>query len=131
MIVDTFVYNADGILLVSLLLYIFCLNDRALYFILIVDIILNGIPFITFLIILLYYLNKMIFRYINNSFINMFIMIIIYYFLFGITIFSIYNQFNIYIIKMLLNNAIYNIIYYFFGLLYIRGKYNLMVNYEE
>ncbi len=131
MIIDTFIYNTEGILLASLLLYIFCLNDHLLYFILTIDIIINGIPFITFLIILLYYLNKKIFQYINNNFINQFIMIIVYYFLFGIILFSIYNHFNMYIIKLLINNALYNITYYFFGLLYIREKYNLMVTYEE
>ena len=131
MIIDTLILNTKGILLCSLLLYVFYLNDRNIYFLLCTDIVLAGIPFCTMIIIVLYYLNKHIFKIINNTFINELICLVLYYFIFGIILYSIYNEFNYYIVKLLINNLGYNVIFYIFGLLWLRSKYNLVVNYEK
>ena len=131
MIIDTLILNTKGILLCSLLLYVFYLNDRNIYFLLCTDIVLAGIPFCTMIIIVLYYLNKHIFKIINNTFINELICLVLYYFIFGIILYSIYNEFNYYIVKLLINNLGYNLIFYIFGLLWLRSKYNLVVNYEK
>ena len=131
MIIDTLIINTKGILLCSLLLYVFYLNDRNIYFLLCTDIVLAGIPFCTMIIIVLYYLNKHIFKIINNTFINELICLVLYYFIFGIILYSIYNEFNYYIVKLLINNLGYNVIFYIFGLLWLRSKYNLVVNYEK
>ena len=131
MIIDTLILNTKGILLCSLLLYVFYLNDRNIYFLLCTDIVLAGIPFCTMIVIVLYYLNKHIFKIINNTFINELICLVLYYFIFGIILYSIYNEFNYYIVKLLINNLGYNLIFYIFGLLWLRSKYNLVVNYEK
>lgn len=131
MIIDTLILNTKGILLCSLLLYVFYLNDRNIYFLLCTDIVLAGIPFCTMIVIVLYYLNKNIFKVINNTFINELICLVFYYFIFGIVLYSIYNEFNYYIVKLLINNLGYNLIFYIFGLLWLRSKYNLVVNYEK
>ena len=131
MIIDTLILNTKGILLCSLLLYVFYLNDRNIYLLLCTDIVFTGIPFCTMIVIILYYLNKNIFKVINNTFINELIWLVFYYFIFGIVLYSIYNEFNYYIVKLLINNLGYNLIFYIFGLLWLRSKYNLVVNYEK
>ena len=131
MIIDTLILNTKGILLCSLLLYVFYLNDRNIYLLLCTDIVFTGIPFCTMIVIKLYYLNKNIFKVINNTFINELICLVFYYFIFGIVLYSIYNEFNYYIVKLLINNLGYNLIFYIFGLLWLRSKYNLVVNYEK
>ena len=125
MIVDFLVLNTVHILFCSVLVNIFYLNDKKIYLILIFDILINGVPFTTIIIILLYYLNDFIFKFINDSFLSKFILIIIYYFLFNIVLYSIFNKFNYYIIKNSLNSLIYNVMFYYFSLKYKIYKYNL------
>ena len=120
MILDFIILNTTNILLSSILINIFYLNDKKVYFYLILDIIINGIPYITIIIILLYYLNIFIMKFLNNCFINRYILLILYYFIFNIILYSIFNPFGIYIIKLLLSNLIYNLIIF-----YILLKYNL------
>lgn len=126
MIIDFLTLNLVHILLCTVLINIFYLNDKKIYLILSLDILINGIPFTTILIILLYYLNNFIFKFMNNTFLNRFILIIIYYFLFNITLYSIFNTFNYYIIIYTLDNLIYNALFYYFSLKYIQDKYNLV-----
>ena len=126
MIIDFLTLNLVHILLCTVLINIFYLNDKKIYLILSLDILINGIPFTTILIILLYYLNNFIFKFMNNTFLNKFILIIIYYFLFNITLYSIFNTFNYYIITYTLNNLIYNVLFYYFSLKYLQDKYNLV-----
>ena len=126
MIIDFLSLNLVHILLCTVLINIFYLNDKKVYLILSFDILINGIPFTTILIILLYYLNNLIFKFMNNTFLNRFILIIIYYFLFNITLYSIFNTFNYYIITYTLNNLIYNVLFYYFSLKYLQDKYNLV-----
>lgn len=116
MLIDFVINNYTGIYLLSILLFVFVDNKYVIYYIFILDIIFNRFPFISLLFLLIKYLNKYVFRLINNNFINRYIMIIIYYFIFSIVLYSIFNKFNLYIIKYLVNNIIYNLIYYYIGL---------------
>lgn len=122
MIIDFLSLNCFNVYLLSIILFLFCLNDKLLYYLLIIDLIINGIPFVTITITLLYLLNKNIFKYLNNNFINKYIFLIIYYFLFSIIFYSIFNKFNLYIIKFLINNLPYNLIYYYIGLKILNKK---------
>ncbi len=122
MIIDFLSLNCFNVYLLSIILFLFCLNDKLLYYLLIIDLIINGIPFVTITITLLYLLNKNIFKYLNNNFINKYIFLIIYYFLFSIILYSVFNKFNLYIIKFLINNLPYNLIYYYIGLKILNKK---------
>ena len=122
MIIDFLSLNCFNVYLLSIILFLFCLNDKLLYYLFIIDLIINGIPFVTITITLLYLLNKNIFKYLNNNFINKYIFLIIYYFLFSIILYSIFNKFNLYIIKFLINNLPYNLIYYYIGLKILNKK---------
>ena len=122
MIIDFLSLNCFNVYLLSIILFLFCLNYKLLYYLLIIDLIINGIPFVTITITLLYLLNKNIFKYLNNNFINKYIFLIIYYFLFSIILYSIFNKFNLYIIKFLINNLPYNLIYYYIGLKILNKK---------
>ena len=97
MILDFIIINLNNIVLFSCLLNIFCFNKKRCYYLLCLDILLNKIPFVTLIIVLLYFLNKEIFKTIRNTFINEYIILIIYYFIFGIVLYSIYNTFNYHI----------------------------------
>ena len=124
MIIDTIIYNYTNILLFTVLLNIFYLNNKRISLILILDILINGIPFITMILIIIYYFNKKIFTYLNNNLLNKYLLLIIYYFIFGITLYSIFNKFNIYIIKILINNLFYNLLIFYIGLNYLENKYS-------
>lgn len=122
MLLDFLSVNYFNIYLVSIIIFIFIINDKLMYYILLLDLIINGIPFISMVIIILYYLNKSILKRINACFINKYILSIIYYFLFSIILYSIFNKFNLYIIKYLINNLPLNLIYYYISLKIIDRK---------
>lgn len=122
MLLDFLSVNYFNIYLVSIIIFIFIINDKLMYYILLLDLIINGIPFISMIIIILYYLNKSILKRINACFINKYILSIIYYFLFSIILYSIFNKFNLYIIKYLINNLPLNLIYYYISLKIIDRK---------
>lgn len=126
MIIDFITLNATNIMLCTILLNIFYLDNKKLYTILIIDILINGVPFITIFIVLLYFFNRFIFKYINANFITRYFLIIFYYFLFNIMLYSVFNRFNLYIINLLMDNLVYNALYYFVGLKYLDDKYNLV-----
>ena len=122
MLLDFLSVNYFNIYLVSIIIFIFIINDKLMYYILLIDLIINGIPFISMIIIILYYLNKSILKRINACFINKYILSIIYYFLFSIILYSIFNKFNLYIIKYLINNLPLNLIYYYISLKIVDRK---------
>mgnify|MGYP004549642873 FL=1 len=122
MLLDFLSVNYFNIYLVSIIIFIFIINDKLMYYILLLDLIINGIPFISMIIIILYYLNKSILKRINACFINKYILSIIYYFLFSIILYSIFNKFNLYIIKYLINNLPLNLIYYYISLKIVDRK---------
>lgn len=113
MVLDFISINCFNIYLLSIIIFIFYLTDKTIYYILTIDLIINGMPFITIIITLLYLFNNNLFRYLNDNFINKYIMMIIYYFIFSIILYSIFNKFNLYLIKYLINNLPYNLIYYY------------------
>lgn len=117
-ILDILSYNLTNIILFSAPLIIFELNDNKVYLTLILDIIFNGIPFCTITILLLYFLNKNLIKYFNDTKAYRFIISIIYLFLYSIVIFSIFNKFNTSVIKLVINflpiNIILNAIVIFF-----------------
>ncbi len=123
-ILDFLTINLTKIFLASILLSIFYLNDKKLYLILFFDIILNQIPFITIILILFYKANQIFFHYISKNIYSSMLLLIIYYFLFGILIYGIYNPLNLYIFKLLLNNLLINLIIYYLGIKFINYKYN-------
>lgn len=122
MLLDFLSVNYFNIYLASIIIFIFIINDKLMYYILLLDLIINGIPFISMIIIILYYLNKSILKRINACFINKYILSIIYYFLFSIILYSIFNKFNLYIIKYLINNLPLNLIYYYISLKIVDRK---------
>ena len=117
-ILDILSYNLTNIILFSAPLIMFELNDNKIYLTLILDIIFNGIPFCTITILLLYFLNKNLIKYFNDTKVYRFIISIIYLFLYSIVIFSIFNKFNTSVIKLVINflpiNIILNAIVIFF-----------------
>jgi hypothetical protein len=126
MIIDMFIFNLTNIYLEVILINLYHLNNKRLMLILLLDLILNGVPFITIIIILLSFFNKVLFNYLNYNFINKLIVIIIDYFLFGIILYSVFNKFNYYIIDLLLKNFYLNLLVYFLLLKYEDVKYNLI-----
>jgi len=119
---DFIALNGANIYLATILLSIFKLNDKKLIFILIIDIILNNLPIVTILILLLYLLKNIIFNKINKNFLTEYILIISFYFIFGITLYGVYNEINLYIIKYLLSYLIINMIIYYLGIKIIRSS---------
>ncbi|MDD2409884.1 MAG: hypothetical protein PHD03_04130 [Bacilli bacterium] len=124
MIIDFLVLNITNIYIASLLLSVLYLNDKFLYIILIIDILLNGIPLITMLIIILFKFKIYIFKIINQNDFTLMLLLTCYYFIFGTLIYSIYNDFNLFIINYLLKYLAINLIIYYAGIKYLTSKYN-------
>ena len=124
MLFDFLVLNLTSIYLASILLSVFKLNDKKLYFILIVDLILHNFPIITISIIGIHYLNNMLFKYLADTFIMRLILITVYYFIFGIFIYGFYNGINSYIFLLLWQNLFINVLIYFLGLKYLNHEYS-------
>ena len=122
MITDFIALNYSNIFLTTILINIYINKKNNLYYIFIIDMIINKFPFITIILIFLKYINKLVLKYINDTFITRYFLIIIYYFIFGIVLYSIYNKFNFYIIKFLINNIGLNLIYFYISLKIIKQK---------
>lgn len=124
MLLDNLLLNFTPLYTSIVLINIFYLNDKLIYYILILDVIFNGLPIVTIIIILLYYFTNYLFIKINNTFITKYILILIYYFVFGIILYSIFNEFNFYILTILLKNFVLNALIMFLGLKYKTCQYN-------
>jgi len=120
LLIDFIALNGSNVFLATVLLTIFKLNDKKLLILLMIDFILNNIPIITIIVILLYILKQNIFKVFKSSFINEYILIIGFYFLFGFTLYGIYNEISIRILIFLLNNLLINMIIYYLGIKIIR-----------
>ncbi|MDD4188245.1 MAG: hypothetical protein PHX04_05785 [Bacilli bacterium] len=123
---DFIILNSVNIFMASVLLNTVYLNDKILYLILILDIILNGFPIITIIIIIMYYFKIIIFKNINENIINLLILLSIYYFIFGTLIYGIYNNLSLYIGTYLIKNYLFNLMIFIIGLKYIFSKYTLV-----
>lgn len=110
-ILDIMSYNLTNMVLFSAPLVIYELNDRKLYMTLIFDIIFNGIPFCSMIIVLLYFLNRKVIKYFNNSSLYRFISSIVYMIIYGIVIFSIFNKFDVLILRLLVGALPINIVF--------------------
>jgi len=119
MLFDFLVLNLTNLYLTTILLSIFILNDKRVYFILVIDLILHGIPIITMIIIGLYFIKQLIFNYFNELFITRYLLIIIFYFIFGILIYGIHNGMSSFIFHLLWQNLFINMIIYFIGIKYL------------
>lgn len=119
-ILDNLTNNYLNILSCLIILNIFYLTKYKYLTILIIDILLNKIPYISLIIILFYLLNKYIFKKIINSNINKFIFSIIYYFIF-ISILYLINRYNFsfkYYLYLNIFSFIYNILIYYIYIFY-------------
>ncbi len=124
MILDFLIINTTSIYIASILLSILYLNDKFLYLILIIDIIINGFPIITIIIMILFRFKEIIFRTINQNTLTLMLLLTSYYFIFGIIIYGIYNEFNMFIINYLFKFLVINLIIYYVGIKYFTSKYN-------
>lgn len=131
MFIDFIVLNSVNIFIASILLNTVYLNDKTLYFILLFDIILNGFPIITIIIILMYYLKLFIFKYFKENIYTLLILLTIYYFMFGTLIYGIYNVLSLYIYKYLIKYYLFNLVVFIIGLKYIGSKYTLVGDMDE
>ena len=121
LILDNLINNYLNILSCLIILSILNLDRYKFFMIVIFDVLLNHVPVISILVLLLYLLNKIIFRKIINNNINKFIFSIIYMFIFIFFLYLI-NNYNFsfsYYIKDNILAVFFNVfIYYiwvFFG----------------
>lgn len=131
MILDFLIINSTNLFVTSILLNTIYLTDQKLYLILIIDIVLNKIPIITIILILLYIFRNVIFKYIKETTFTLLLLLVIYYFIFGLFIYGIYNGLSSYIWHYLIKNFILNLIIYVVGLKYLLSKYNLIGEIDE
>ncbi|MDD4706459.1 MAG: hypothetical protein PHS24_04550 [Bacilli bacterium] len=124
MIIDFLVLNFTNIYIASFLLSVLYLNNKFLYLILVIDVLLNGIPLITIILIILFKFKMNIFKIINQNTFTLMLLLTGYYFIFGILIYSIHNEFNLFIINYLLKYLVINLIIYYTGIKYLTNKYN-------
>ena len=117
---DNIINNYLNICSCLIILNIFYFNKRNFLFTLILDVLFNQIPFITIIILFLYYLNKIVFSKIVKNSVNTFIFSLIYYVIFLIVLFLI-NNYNItfkYYIYMNLYSLIFNVIIFYIYIMY-------------
>ena len=96
MILDFLIINTTDLFVTFILLNTIYLTDQKLYFILIGDIILNKIPIITIMIVLFYIFRVISFKYIKENIFTLLLLLVIYYFVFGLLLYGIYNGLNNY-----------------------------------
>ena len=99
LLLDNILNTYLGLLSCFIILEINTLNIKRFFILLIVDIILNKIPIVTFIILIIFYINKFIYKYLNKNNLNLFFISIINYFIFINILYFI-------------NSYTYNFIYY-------------------
>lgn len=124
MIIDFLMINTINIFSAFVLLAIFYLNDKMLYYILFIDLILNDFPLTTIIIIILFKFNKFIFKYLNENIYTQIVMMMLYYLIFGIISYGFYNELNISIINFLIKNLSINLLFYYLGIKFLNEKYS-------
>lgn len=120
LLLDNLINNYLNILSCLVLINIFKLNKYKFIIILIADILINQIPFISISILLIFFLNKLIFKRIVNNNINKFILICIYMLLFISFIYLLndYNYSYTYFLKNNIFSIILNIFVYYIYIFY-------------
>ena len=119
-ILDILAYNLTN----SMLLMVHDLNDNRLYLTLIIDIIFNGVPFCTITILLLYFFNRRIIRYVSNGVFYKFVMSIIFLIIYVVVVYSIFNKFSFEVFK-LINSNLYLSIIFNAGVIFLRRGHKL------
>lgn len=117
---DNIINNYLNICSCLIILNIFYFNKRNFLFTLILDVLFNQIPFITIIILFLYYINRIVFSKIVKNSVNTFIFSLVYYVIFLIVLFLI-NNYNItfkYYIYMNLYSLIFNVIIFYIYIMY-------------
>lgn len=120
LLLDNLINNYLNILSCFIIVSIFNLNKYNFFMIIIIDIFLNQIPFVSFIILLLILLNKIILKRIVNNDINKFILLCIYMLLFisFIYLFNDYNYSYTYFLKNNIFSIILNIFVYYIYIFY-------------
>ena len=119
LLLDNIINNYLNILSCLIIISIFNLNKINFFTMLLIDIILNKIPFVSIIVLLLFYLNKIVFKYVVNSNINKFIFTLVYYFIFMNILFLINNKCDyIYFLKNNIFAFITNIVFYIIYIFY-------------
>lgn len=115
LLLDNIINTYLGLLSCFIILEINTLNIKRFFILLIVDIILNKIPIVTFLILIIFYINKFIYKYLNKNNLNLFFISIINYFIF-INILYFVNSYTynfIYYLTSNLYSIVFNIIVFY------------------
>lgn len=123
-ILDILAYNLTNSMLFTAPLMVHDLNDNRLYLTLIIDIIFNGVPFCTITILLLYFFNKRIIRYVSNGVFYKFVMSIIFLIIYVVVVYSIFNKFSLEVFK-LINSNLYLSIIFNAGVIFLRRGHKL------
>ena len=123
-ILDILAYNLTNSMLFTAPLMVHNLNDNILYLTLIIDIIFNGVPFCTITILLLYFFNKRIIRYVSNGVFYKFVMSIIFLIIYVVVVYSIFNKFSLEVFK-LINSNLYLSIIFNAGVIFLRRGHKL------
>ena len=110
-LVDILSYNLTNALMFTTPLMVYDLNDKRLYITLIFDVILNGIPFCTITLLLLYFFNKWIIRYISDGMLYLLVSSIFFLIIYAVVIFSVFNKFSMIILKLILKTLPVNILF--------------------
>ena len=121
-LLDNIINNYLNIFSLLILITIYNMNNNKKVTLLLFDIILNKIPYISVLTIILSYINKTIFKKISNNKVNKIILLVIYYLLFITIIYFIqsYNMDYFYFLKYNIPSFIFNTFIY---IVYIFYKY--------
>ena len=121
LILDNLINNYLNILSSLIILTIFKLDKYKFFVLVIIDILLNQIPIISIITLLLYFLNKLIFKGIVRNKTNKFIFSIIYMFIFISLLYLIYdyNFTFTYYMKDNVFSYIFNILIYYIYIFYV------------
>ena len=108
LLLDNILNNYISLISCFILFYIPKLNKDNFFLLLIFDLLLNKIPLVTILILLIYFIDKFIYKiFLKNNIINLFIFLLLLYFI------NNYNFNILYYIKYLIPSITFNIFIYF------------------
>jgi len=121
LLLDNIINSCINIFSALILIILFDFKRNKFYIILLIDIILYKLPTISISIIILYFINKNIFKKIIKTNFTNFIVIVIDYFIF-ISLLYIFNNYNInylYFLKTNYISHIFNILIYYIYIFWV------------
>ena len=110
-LVDILSYNLTNVLMFTAPLMVYDLNDKRLYITLIFDVIFNVVPFCTITLLLLYFFNKWIIKYVSDGMLYLLVSSIFFLIIYAVVIFSVFNKFSMIILKLILKTLPVNILF--------------------